>query len=243
VDNIVDRRSTTVAPPAPSRDRAVTLAGALFAATGIGIVLSTITNEALYPAQRHYSTFADTISSLSGTEPPDSYTVQPNRLIFIVTMAVAGVLVLAATALLRHLARRRLVIALAVFGTGLVGIAVFPGDVATWHPIFAMSCFVGGAIAAILSRTLLDRPLRAFAVILGSVALAATVLGLDVFADLGPQTAIGVGGVERWIAYPVLLWMVLFGAALMMVRTHPWARPQMDARESGVPVPGAPSDD
>jgi hypothetical membrane protein len=243
VDTIVDRRSTTVAPPAPSRDRAVTLAGALFAATGIGIVLSTITNEALYPASRHYSTFADTISSLSGTEPPDSYTVQPNRLIFIVTMAVAGVLVLAATALLRHLARRRLVIALAVFGTGLVGIAVFPGDVATWHPIFAMSCFVGGAIAAILSRTLLDRPLRAFAVILGSVALAATVVGLDVFADLGPQTAIGVGGVERWIAYPVLLWMVLFGAALMTVRTHPWARPQMDAREAGVPVPGAPSDD
>ena len=42
-------------------------------------------------------------------------------------------------------------------------------------------------------------------------------LGLDFFADLGPQTAIGIGGVERWIAYPVLLWMVLFGAALMTV--------------------------
>lgn len=219
MDTTIDRESTAAASEraAPDRDRAVTLAGALLAATGIGVVLSTITNEALYPAQRHYSTFADTISSLSGTEPPDSYIVQPNRLIFIVTMAVAGVLVLAATALLRHAARRRLVIALAVFGTGLLGIAVFPGDVATWHPIFAMACFVGGAIAAILSRTLLDRPLRAFAVTLGSVALAATVLGLDFFADLGPQTAIGIGGVERWIAYPVLLWMVLFGAALMTV--------------------------
>jgi len=245
VDTIVDRRSMTVAsgPAAPARDRAVTLAGALLAATGIGIVLSTITNEALYPAQRHYSTFADTISSLSGTEPPDSYTVQPNRLIFIVTMAVAGVLVLAATALLRHLAQRRLVIALAVFGTGLIGIAVFPGDVATWHPIFALTCFVGGSIAAILSRTMLDRPVRAFAVSLGSVALAATVLGLDFFADLGPQTAIGIGGVERWIAYPVLLWLVLFGAALMTVGAHSWACPQIDARESGMPVAGAPSDD
>ena len=111
-------------------------------------------------------------------------------------------------------------IALAVFGVGLIGIAVFPGDVATWHPIFAMACFVGGSIAAILSRTLLDRPLRAFAVTLGSVALAATVLGLDFFADLGPQAAIGIGGVERWIAYPVLLWMVLFGAALMTVGAH-----------------------
>jgi hypothetical protein len=41
------------------------------------------------------------------------------------------------------------------------------------------------------------------------------VLGLDAFAETWPQTAIGIGGVERWIAYPVLLWMVLFGTALM----------------------------
>ena len=231
---IVDQRKTVTAP-APGRDRAATLAGALLAATGVGIVLSTITNEALYPADRHYSTFADTISTLSGTEPPDSYTVEPNRPIFIVTMAVAGVLVLAAAALLRHLARRRLLIALAVFGAGLVGIAVFPGDVATWHPLFALACFVGGSIAAILSRTLLERPLRGFAVALGSVALAATVLGLEFFADFGPQAAIGVGGVERWIAYPVLLWMVLFGAALMTTAAHPTPGPS--TRPAGVSPP------
>ena len=232
---IVDQRKT-VAAPAASRDRAATLAGALLAATGVGIVMSTITNEALYPADRHYSTFADTISSLSGTEPPDSYTVEPNRLIFIVTMAVAGVLVLAAAALLRHLARRRLLVALTVFGAGLVGIAVFPGDVATWHPLFALACFVGGSIAAILSRTLLERPLRGFAVALGSVALAATVLGLEFFADFGPQAAIGVGGVERWIAYPVLLWMVLFGAALMTTAAHPAPGPSTRPAEASPPA-------
>ena len=59
---IVDQRKTVTAPAA-GRDRAATLAGALLAATGVGIVLSTITNEALYPAARHYSTFADTISA------------------------------------------------------------------------------------------------------------------------------------------------------------------------------------
>jgi hypothetical membrane protein len=137
---------------------------------------------------------------------------------------VAGVLVLAAAALLRRVARRPLVIALAVFGVGLLGIAVFPGDVATWHPLFALTCFVGGSVAAILSRSLLDPPLRAFAVVLGSVALAATVLGLDAFADLGPQAWIGIGGVERWIAYPVLLWMVLCGAALMAAGARHQAR-------------------
>ena len=68
-------------------------------------------------------------------------------------------------------------------------------------------------------------PVQAAAWILGSVALAATVLGLDFFADFGPQTAIGIGGVERWIAYPVLLWMVLFGASLMTVGAASRARP------------------
>jgi len=62
VNAIVDQRKT-VAAPAASRDRAATLAGALLAATGVGIVMSTITNEALYPADRHYSTFADTIAA------------------------------------------------------------------------------------------------------------------------------------------------------------------------------------
>ena len=61
----------------------------------------------------------------------------------------------------------------------------------------------------------LDRPAGSVALALGVVALVATVLGLDAFAETWPQTAIGIGGVERWIAYPVLLWMVLFGTALM----------------------------
>jgi hypothetical protein len=29
------------------------------------------------------------------------------------------------------------------------------------------------------------------------------------------RTEIGLGGTERWIAYPVLLWLVMFGTVLM----------------------------
>jgi hypothetical protein len=57
--------------------------------------------------------------------------------------------------------------------------------------------------------------MRYFAAALGSVALAATVLGLEAFETWGPQAEMGIGGIERWIAYPVLLWLVLFGAQLM----------------------------
>jgi hypothetical membrane protein len=199
-----------------ARDRRRTLAGLLLTVTGIGIVLSTITNEALYPAERAYSTSANTISDLGGTLPPGSFMVQPNRAIFIVTMAIAGALVLVSTYLLRGtIQRRRVLVALGAMGIGLVGIAIFPGNVAGWHPLFSLLAFVGGSAAAITSRKVLDPPGSYVAVALGAIALIATALGLDAFADMWPQTAIGIGGVERWIAYPVLLWMVLFGTALM----------------------------
>ncbi len=125
------------------------IAGALLSITGIGLILSIITNEALYPIARHYSTFTNTISDLSGTEPPNSYMVQPNRLIFIFTMAVSGALVLTATYLLwRIVDRRRFLVALGLLGVGMVGIAVFPGSVATIHPLFSLVAFIGGSIGS-----------------------------------------------------------------------------------------------
>ena len=60
-----------------------------------------------------------------------------------------------------------------------------------------------------------DVPLRYSAVVLGSVALSATVFSLESLANWGPQATIGIGGIERWIAYPVLMWLVLLGAAFM----------------------------
>lgn len=204
-----------ITEPAPS-DRRRRLAGLLIALAGIGIVLSTITNEALYPAERAYSTNANTISDLGGTLPPNSYMVQPNRAIFIVTMAAAGALVLVAAFLLRDaIGRRRVLVGLGAMGVGLVGIAIFPGDVEGWHPLFSLVAFVGGSAATIASRKVLDPPASAVALVLGGAALVATVLGLEAFVDVWPQTAIGIGGVERWIAYPVLMWMVMFGTALM----------------------------
>jgi hypothetical membrane protein len=215
---VLERHVPGTSPPPTTRSR--TLAGALLSLTGIGIIMSILTNEALYPAERHYSTFANTISDLGGTIPPNSYMVQPNRAIFIATMALGGAMVLAATALLwRTLQPRRIVVGLGIFGVALVGIAVFPGNVANWHPLFALLCFVTGGVTAIMSRHVLERPVRFFAVGLGAIALASTVLGLESFEGRWPQTAIGIGGVERWIAYPVLLWLVMLGTVLMTRRT------------------------
>jgi hypothetical membrane protein len=205
--------------------RRMVAAGVLLTITGIGLIMSILTNEALYPADRHYSTFANSISDLSGTRPPNSYMVEPNRAIFIATMAVCGVLVLVATYLLWPvIQRRRVVIGLGLFGTGLVGIAVFPGNVVGWHPLFAMLCFLGGSVTAVMSRKVLAAPVRYFALGLGAIALVATFFGLETFETTGLQATIGYGGTERWIAYPVLLWLVIFGTVLMSKGTDEAAR-------------------
>ena len=199
------------------------IAGALFSIAGIGIVMSIITGEAVYP--RSYTTFGNTISDLSGTEPPHSIMLQPSRTLFIVTMLLAGALILAGDWFLaRSTDRRRLVVTMAVFGVGLVGIGIFPGNVEGWHPLFAMACFLGGSVAAIMSRKVIDGPFRHFAVVLGATALVATIFGLESLEHWGPQDTLGRGGIERWIAYPVLLWLVAFGAHLMSPRGRSTAR-------------------
>jgi hypothetical membrane protein len=199
------------------------IAGALFSIAGIGMVMSIITGAAVYP--RSYTTFGNTISDLSGTEPPHSIMLQPSRTLFIVTMLLAGALILVGDWFLaRSTDRRRLVVTMAVFGVGLVGIGIFPGNVEGWHPLFAMACFLGGSMAAIMSRKVVDGAFRYFAAALGATALVATIFGLESLENWGPQDALGRGGIERWIAYPVLLWLVGFGAHLMSAQGRSRAR-------------------
>jgi hypothetical protein len=84
-----------------------------------------------------------------------------------------------------------------------------------------------------MSRTVITGPFRYFAVALGAVALAATVFGLEPLEHWGPQDALGRGGIERWIAYPVLLWLVGFGAVLMTAGATATSRPRpSDPRSS-----------
>ena len=200
--------------PEPRARKTLRFAGVAFSSAAVLIVLGVVTGEALYP--RRYTTFDNTISDLSGTEPPHSVMLQPSRSIFIATMLVAGMLVLAGTwALARAGERRRFVVAMTCLGGGLVGVGVFPGNVEGWHPLAALVCFLGGAVAAIVSRRSIDGPFRYFAVALGTVALVSVGFGLESLEHWGPQAELGRGGIERWIAYPVLLWLVGFGAHLM----------------------------
>ena len=207
-------RETGRAGRARSHARSQKLAGVLLAAAGVAVMMGIITGEALYPAP--YDTTANTISDLGGTMPSEGGVVlQPSAAIFDATMLVAGALVVLG-AYFVHCAFGRwgTTIPLALFGIGALGVGVFPGNVPVAHPIFAMVAFFSGGMAAILSYMITRPPFGYVAAALGVVSLVCTVLGLF-FLDWGFVAALGVGGIERWIVYPAVLWLVVFGGYLM----------------------------
>lgn len=190
---------------------------------GAVVLMGIITAEALYPAD--YNTAGNTVSDLGGTRPSEGGVVlQPSASVFDATMVVSGVMIVAA-ALSFHLAsgRRAVTIPTALLGLGVLGVGIFPGNTGL-HPIFALLAFVSGGVAAILSYKASDSPLRYIVVALGATALLMLTLGIlgapqpdgmSLFGDAGPIAALGSGGMERWVAYPVVLWLSAFGGYLM----------------------------
>jgi hypothetical membrane protein len=188
------------------------LAGVLLIVAGAAILMGTITAEALYPVA--YSTHRNTVSDL-GAMRPENIVRQPSAAIFDWTLIAAGLLiVVAAYFLYRAPHRWAIVIPTALLGLGVLGAGIFPGNTGNTHALLAMLAFTAGSMAAILSWRVISSPLRYICLLLGSAALVSTVLSTSFFIDWVPVVRLGEGGIERWIAYPVVLWMVTFGAYL-----------------------------
>jgi hypothetical membrane protein len=198
----------------PQRSRDHKIAGLLLSLAGGAILMGFITAEALYPGV--YTTHTNTVSHLGASEPPNSVVLQPSAAIFDITMLVTGALILAgAWFAYRALRRKAVAIPTALLGTGMVGVGIFPLTHPTPHTLFAFTAFLAGGIAVILSSRTTTPPFRYVCMVLGSIALGATVLALDSFRTSGPVADLGQGGIERWIIYPIVLWLVAFGSYLM----------------------------
>lgn len=179
---------------------------------GAVILMGIITAEALYPAA--YTTGGNEISDLGGTEPPEALVLQPSATIFDVTMMVGGLLVLgAAVGLQAGLGRLSVTIAVAAVGLGALGVGVFPGNTGGIHALFAMLTFIGGGIAAIVTATVTRPPFRYLSAILGAIGLA-TLGSYILLGDGSPMAGLGIGGLERWVAYPIVIWVIAFGGYL-----------------------------
>jgi hypothetical membrane protein len=189
---------------------------------GIGLTLAgfigfmgIITAEVLYP---DYSTRQD-ISDLGSTRPPNPVIHEPSATIFNTTMLLTGAMVIISAYLLyRVVDRRGFPLVLAVFGFGAFGVGVFPGNVTPWHGIFALLTFFSGGIAVILSSRIVSRPFSLLCGLFGGISLLVLVsvffYGL-VIRGPHPLEFLGGGGIERWVVYPLILWLSAFGGYLL----------------------------
>ena len=188
------------------------LGGGLLFVAGVTILMGIITAEALYPGT--FSTGANEISDLGGTRPPNSVILQPSATIFNLSMTLIGVLVMAGSWFVhRAFGRRSLTISIAVLGVGALGVGLFPGNTGTPHAIFAMVTFISGGIAAI-SAALADGCAVPLPLRLPRSGLAGTLVTYLLLGDGSPMALLGIGGVERWIVYPIVLWITAFGGYL-----------------------------
>lgn len=197
--------STTLSRPAALR-----AAGAILFAAAAIILMGIISAEALYPAP--YTTGGNEISDLGGTRPPEGLVLQPSATIFNWSMTLIGVLVGTAAVLLHAgLGRLAVTIPILVLGLGALGVGIFPGNTGNPHAISAMVTFVAGGVACLTGASVLRGPFRWLSVACGVVSLG-TLVGYMLLGDTLPLAVMGTGGVERWIVYPIVLWIAGFGA-------------------------------
>jgi hypothetical membrane protein len=210
-----ERPEVTATPERPTATRGSRLAGLCLSLAGIGILMGSITAEALFTGV--YTTHADTLSHLGAAEPPNGIVTQPAATIFDVTMLVTGALILAG-AWLTHRAGGpgAAGIFTALLGAGVFGVGLFPLTRPGQHTVFAMTAFFSGGIAVILSARTVAQPLRTLWTLLGATSLVAIILGIFLI-DWTPVARLGEGGIERWNAYPIILWLVAYGSYLIGV--------------------------
>jgi hypothetical membrane protein len=195
----------------PGRDRRT--AGLLLSLAGTAVLMGCITAEALYRGS--FTTHTNTLSHLGASEPPNSVVVQPSAAIFDATMLTAGAMTLLAGWLLHRASHRKAVtVPTGLLGLGMVGVGLFPLTHPGPHTVFALLAFYAGGLAVLLSARNSASPFRQLWTTLGTAALVAITLG--VFAlSWAPVAALGEGGIERWNAYLIVLWLVAFGSRLM----------------------------
>lgn len=196
-----------------ARQRLTAVTGILYSSAGFVLLMGIITAETKYPIFRHYTTRQE-ISDLGGTKPPHGLVTQPSAIIFDVTMLIAGVLLLAGAVTMWLLYRDwMLTVVSTLFGSGVLLVGIFPGNT-TPHPFVAMIAFVFSALTAIAAVRVTSGPFRVMSVFAGVLSLVALIVG-----ELGDNNpivkSIGVGGTERWVVFPVILWLTFFGGYLL----------------------------
>jgi hypothetical membrane protein len=165
--------------------------------------------QIFYPG---YSVSSNVISDLGATcKGGVCRFVQPSSDIFDTSVILLGLaLVLAGHYLNKTSGLRALAVFEALAGAGAIGVGVFNESYGAPHVLFSAITFFFGGLQALLAYKVAKPPYSYFSAVAGIVTLVAFVLyGADTYLGLGQ------GGMERMIAYPVLLGGLAFGGYLM----------------------------
>lgn len=181
----------------------------LFFIAGFVMVMGIITAEIFYPG---YSISKNFISNLGSTRPPIIIIKQPSAIIFDSIMILSGILLLAG-GLLFPTKDRVLKVMLLIMGVGSFFVGIFPAYYGIFHDLTAGIAFAAAGITAILSSKIVNSPFKYISIILGLITLIFLILGVFLSGVVVPT--LGDGGVERWVAYPTIIWMMGFGGYLM----------------------------
>ena len=183
------------------------VAGALVFIAVTQFVIGMIVSETLYPT---YSTSRNYISDLG---------VGPSALIWNSSVFLMGLLVLIGAYFLQRAFRFELLtVMLVLTGVGAMGVGVFTEAFGVLHMIVSLITFLFSGLSAIVSVLcsrvhkfpLVKMPFSALSIILGLMTLVALAL-----FGMGQYLNLGVGGMERMIAYPALMWGAGFGGYLI----------------------------
>ena len=143
--------------------------------------------------------------------------ITDTALLFNVSLLAVGVLNIMGGYLWYRSHRKAWILALFVLaGLGAIGAGLFPLDSVGPHGLFALLAFVAFNLEAIAVAAVVTGPIRALSVLAGVVGLVFVVL--MAFGDSGDASAfgaIGHGGTERMIVYPVMVFMLALGGYLM----------------------------
>jgi hypothetical membrane protein len=171
------------------------VAGFLLLVGALQFVLGMIISEALYTG---YSTSNNYISDLG---------VGPSALIFNSSIFLLGIFIASGAYFVQRAFNSKLFsILLAVTGIGAMGVGIFTEHFGLVHTIFSLITFLFAGISIIFSCKFERSPLSYLSIILGAASLVSLVLfGSGIYLGLGK------GGMERMIAYPVLLGAISLG--------------------------------
>lgn len=127
-------------------------------------------------------------------------------------MVLAGALTLLAAVGLRDVFdAASLVGVMALTGTGMIGVGVFPMQTGLPHTLAAMLAFGGVGVSALVTAGTVQGPFGFVSAAVGALELVAFAL----FVMLRGGTPIGIGGLERWVAYLGVVWAIAFGGHLL----------------------------